>query len=83
VRWFVTPHLLHAWECGFLAEETTRALLCADLFTQSGAEHPPITEADILEPSEACRRQMDYYSHTKNAAAMIERLAGTRSTILA
>lgn len=83
VRWFATPHLPHAWECGHLVEETTRTLLCGDLFTQGGAEHPSLTEADILEPSEACRRQMDYYSHTKNAAGMIERLAATQPTTLA
>jgi flavorubredoxin len=83
VHWFATPHLPHAWECGFLSEETTQTLLCGDLFTQGGAEHPPLTEADILDPSEAFRREMDYYSHTKNAAAMIERLAATRPTTLA
>src|ERR1700732_1905452 len=83
VRWFATPHLPHAWECGFLSEETTKTLLCGDLFTQGGAEHPPLTEADILDPSEAFRREMDYYSHTKTAAAMIERLAATRPTTLA
>lgn len=83
VRWFATPHLPHAWECGFLMEETTGTLLCGDLFTQGGAEHPPLTEDDILEPSEAFRLQLDYYSHTKNAAAMIERLAAARPTTLA
>ena len=30
VRWFDTPHLPHAWECGFLMEEKTRTLLCGD-----------------------------------------------------
>ncbi|HEY6262586.1 MAG TPA: MBL fold metallo-hydrolase [Nitrospiraceae bacterium] len=83
VRWFDMPHLPHGWECGFLVEETTRTLLCGDLFTQPGADHPPVTEADILEPSEAFRHQLDYYSHTKNAAGMIERLAATEPTILA
>ena len=43
VRWFDTPHLPHAWECGFLMEEQTRTLLCGDLFTQGGAEHAAIT----------------------------------------
>src|SRR4051812_20380193 len=28
VRWFDTPHLPHAWECGYLMEEETRTLLC-------------------------------------------------------
>ncbi len=83
VRWFDTPHLPHAWECGFLLEEQTSTLLCGDLFTQGGADLPPITESDILGPSEAFRKQMDYFSHTKNARAMLERLASTNPTTLA
>ena len=83
VRWFDTPHLPHAWECGFLFEETTRTLLCGDLFTQGGAEHPPLTGADILDSSEAFRKQMDYYSHTRNAPGMIDRLAATGPRTLA
>ncbi|HBR52476.1 MAG TPA: MBL fold metallo-hydrolase [Nitrospira sp.] len=83
VRWFDTPHLPHAWECGFLMEERTSTLLCGDLFTQGGADLPPVTESDILGPSEAFRHGMDYFSHTKNARAMLERLASTNPTILA
>ena len=83
VKWFDTPHLPHAWECGFLMEEKTKTLLCGDLFTQPGAEHPAITESDILGPSEAFRHAMDYYSHTKNARGMLERLACAEPTTLA
>jgi flavorubredoxin len=83
VRWFDTPHLPHAWECGFLMEERTKTLLCGDLFTQPGADHPPVTESDILGPSESFRHAMDYYSHTKNARGMLERLASTGPTTLA
>lgn len=83
VRWFDTPHLPHAWECGFLTEESTRTLLCGDLFTQGGTDLPPLTESDILGPSEAFRQQMDYFSHTKNAREMLERLAATGPTTLA
>jgi flavorubredoxin len=83
VRWFDTPHLPHAWECGFMMEETTSTLLCGDLFTQGGTGHPAVTEADILEPSEAFRIALDYYSHTKNATAMIERLARNEPKLLA
>ena len=83
VRWFDTPHLPHAWECGFLMEDRTRTLLCGDLFTQPGAEHPATTESDILGPSEAFRHAMDYYSHTKNGQAMLERLAAAEPTTLA
>ena len=82
VRWLDTPHLPHAWECGVLAEERTATLLCGDLFTQRGADPPPITESDILAPSEAFRRQMDYFSHTKNARVMLERLASTNPRTL-
>lgn len=83
VQWFDTPHLPHAWECGFLMEEKTRTLLCGDLFTQPGNDHSAITESDILGPSEAFRQQMDYFSHTKNVRAMLERLASATPTTLA
>ena len=83
VRWFDTPHLPHAWDCGFLMDERTSMLLCGDLFTQGGADLPPITESDILGPSEAFRHKMDYFSHTKNARVMLERLASTNPTTLA
>ena len=55
VQWIDAPHLPHGWECGYLAETTTRTLLCGDLFTQFGEVHPAITDDDILEPSEAAR----------------------------
>lgn len=83
VRWFDAPHLPHGWDCGFLTEEQTRTFLCGDLFTQGGADLPPVTEADILGPSEAFRHRMDYFSYTKNTRAMLERLASTEPTTLA
>jgi len=83
VRWMDAPHLPHAWECGFLTEEQTSTLFCGDLFTQGGSDLPPITESDILGPSEGFRHAMDYYSHTKNARVMLERLASTNPAILA
>lgn len=83
VRWFDTPHLPHAWECGYLMEEHTSTLLCGDLFTQGGADNPPLTSADVLGPSEAFRKQMDYYSHTKNGRSLLARLAAAKPTTLA
>ena len=83
VRWFDTPHLPHAWECGFLMEDTTRTFFCGDLFTDGGADHPPVTTDDILESSERFRHQLDYYSHTKGARTMLARLAEQRPTMLA
>ncbi len=83
VLWLDTPHLPHAWECGFLMETKSATLLCGDLFTQGGSDNPALTESDILEPSEAFRRQMDYFSHTRNARAMLERLAALQPSTLA
>jgi hypothetical protein len=83
MRWVDAPHLPHAWECGFMAEELTRTLLCGDLFTQGGAGLAPVTEEDILGPSEAFRQKMDYFSYTKNTRMLLERLAATEPATLA
>lgn len=83
VRWLDAPHLPHGWECGFLMEENTSTLLCGDLFTQPGTDLPPLTGADILGPSEAFRGELDYFSHSKNSRALIERLASAQPTTLA
>jgi flavorubredoxin len=82
-RWLDTPHVPHAWECGFIFEERTRTLLCGDLFTQPGAEHPPLSTGDILGPSEAMRSSLDYWAHSTNTRATLERLADLRPTTLA
>ncbi|MBP0590136.1 MBL fold metallo-hydrolase [Paraburkholderia sp. LEh10] len=83
LRWLATPHVPHAWECGMLIDDTTRTLLCGDLFTQGGADLPAITDADILGPSEAFRRSLDYYSHTQHGDMMLERLAALEPLTLA
>jgi flavorubredoxin len=83
VRWFDTPHLPHAWECGLMMELHTRTLLCGDLFTQGGTGETPLTESDILGPSEAFRSPMDYYAHSPDTGAMLERLAAERPQVLA
>jgi flavorubredoxin len=83
ITWHDAPHVPHGWECGYLSESTTSTLFCGDLFTQGGAEHAPIADGDILEPSEAFRQMMDYYSHTKNVRPVLDRLAATNPRTLA
>ena len=83
VRWLDAPHVPHGWETGLLFEETTRTLLCGDLFTQGGTGEAPVTESDVLGPSEAFRKAMDYYSHSKNAGPILAALAATEPTTLA
>jgi flavorubredoxin len=83
VEWIDTPHLPHAWECGYLFERSTRTLLCGDLFTQPGGRSPAVTEADVLGPSEAFRSAMDYFSNTRDTPALIEKLAAREPRLLA
>jgi flavorubredoxin len=83
VRWLDTPHLPHAWECGMLYEERTRTLLCSDLFTQGGTDHTPLTEGDILGPSEVMRASMDYYAHSVNSRELFRQLAALEPRTLA
>jgi flavorubredoxin len=83
VTWLATPHLPHGWECGHLFEQTTRTLFCGDLFTQFGAEHPPVSSDDILELSEQARAGLDYFSHTANCAPLMTKLANCEPEILA
>lgn len=64
-------------------DDTTRTLLCGDLFTQGGAGKGALVETDILGPSEAFRGAMDYYAHAPNTGAMLERLAGESPATLA
>ena len=75
VTWIDAPHVPHAWDNGFLFESEHRTLFCGDLFTQAGSDNPPLTEADILGPSEAMRGAMDYYAHAPQTGAVMERLA--------
>jgi flavorubredoxin len=83
LTWFDAPHLPHAWECGYLFDHSTRTLFCGDLFTQPGFGEKALIESDILEPSEAFRKEMDYYSHTKNGRQLLEKLAATEPETLA
>lgn len=83
VRWLDTPHLPHGWDCGYLLEETTSTLLCGDLFTQPGAVNPPITEGDILGPSEAMRGATDYFAHSEGTRELLEKVAATQPRTLA
>jgi flavorubredoxin len=83
VQWHDTPHLPHSWESGLMTETSTRTFLCGDLFTHPGADVPPLTESDILGPSEQMRSGMDYYSHAADASTMLRRLAATKPVTLA
>jgi len=49
-RYVPTPHLPHGWDAGVLFEETSRTLLCGDLFAHAG-NGPALTNDDIVAPA--------------------------------
>ena len=83
VRWLDTPHMPHGWDCGLMMESKTRTFLCGDLFTQGGPGDVALTEADILGPSEAFRKSMDYFTHAPHTRETLERLARQAPVTLA
>jgi len=66
VRHIDTPHVPHCWEARVLYDETTKTLLCGDLFTHLG-NGPALTKEDIVGPA-------------REAEAMIGRMATVRVT---
>ena len=63
VKWIDTPHLPHGWDAVF--SPRPRQVLAASAATSSRSSARstrPYTESDILEPSEAARVGMDYYT---------------------
>lgn len=83
LKWLYTPHVPHGWDCGILFDQSTRTLLCGDLFTQPGANVPPVTESEVLSASEAMRGMMDYYAHAVSTTPVLERLASLDPSMLA
>lgn len=75
LTWQSTPHLPHGWECGYLHDATTGTLFCGDLFTQPGLGETAVTEQDILAPSDAFRRELDYFAHGRDTARLLDKLA--------
>ena len=83
MKWFYTPHVPHGWDCGILFDLSTKTLFCGDLFTQPGANMPPVTESEVLTTSETMRGMMDYYAHASSTSAILENLADLHPSLLA
>jgi flavorubredoxin len=47
VRHLTTPQVPHAWDAGLMYDETTKTLLCGDLFSWMGPYQP--TTGDLME----------------------------------
>jgi flavorubredoxin len=82
IRYIDTPHVPHGWEAGVLFEETTRTLLCGDLFTHIG-NGPALVETDIVAPAMAAEDVFHATALTPSTATSIRKLAALKPTTLA
>jgi flavorubredoxin len=82
LRHIDTPHVPHGWEARVLYEETTRTLLCGDLFTQLG-DGPVSTADDIGEPAAEAEDVFGATCLTPSTAPTIRTLAALEPTTLA
>jgi len=74
VRYIDTPHTPHGWDAGVLYEESTRTLLCGDLFSQLGAG-AALTEGDIVGPAVAAEDMFKYSCLNPNMGSTIRSLS--------
>lgn len=65
-----------------LYEESTRTLLCGDLFTQLG-DGPALTSSDVVGPAVAAEDLFQYSSLSPNMGTAIRALAGLAPRTLA
>lgn len=82
LRHIDTSHVPHGWEARVLFEETTRTLLCGDLFTRLG-DGPAITEDDIVGPAMEAEGLFRYSSLTPDTAAVMRKLGDLAPVTLA
>jgi len=74
VRFIDTPHTPHGWDAGVMYEESTRTLLCGDLFTQLG-DGPALTQSDVVGPATAAEDLFQYSCLNPSMGATIRGLA--------
>ena len=82
IRHIDTPHVPHGWEARLLFEESTKTLLCGDLFTQLG-DGPPVTTDDIVEPAGQAEDVFGATCLTPRTGPTIRSLAELTPTTLA
>ena len=74
VRHVYTPHVPHAWDAGLLYEETTKTLLCGDLFGWASSFNA-MTDGDLRERAAAAEDLFHATALTPATAPTIRRLA--------
>lgn len=74
VRFVDTPHTPHGWDAAVVFEESTRTLLCGDLFTQFG-ESPLSEGRDIVGPAIQAEDILAYSALSPGMGTTIRNLA--------
>ena len=82
MRHIDTPHVPHGWEARVMFEETTRTLLCGDLFTQLG-NGPAVTGEDIVGPAMEAEALFRGTSLAPDATTVMRRLGDLAPVTLA
>lgn len=82
LRFIATPHVPHNWESGLWFDETTRTLLCGDLFTSLG-DGPAIVETDLVEAALVAEQLFRSSSIGPAIPATLRTLAELEPTTLA
>ena len=83
-----TPHLPHGWDAALLFEETTKTLLCSDLFHQVGKVEP-LTTSDVVGRSREAMKEYqagllaDYAPYTHYTGQLFQKLAALKPASLA
>ena len=82
--WIDTPHLPHGWECGYLFEESTGdPLLRRPLHAAAARRRPRSPRPTSSARARRFARPLDYFAHTRDTDAPLERLARSKPTTLA
>jgi flavorubredoxin len=82
VRHLDTPHVPHGWEARVLYEESTKTLLCGDLFTHLG-NGPALTTDDVVEPAGLAEDMFLATALAPSTGAAIRKLAELAPSTLA
>jgi flavorubredoxin len=77
-----TPHVPHNWEARVLYEQSTKTLLCGDLFSHLG-DGPAVTESDLVGPAIDTEKVFLATSLTPATSPTMRRLAALEPTTLA
>ncbi|MCU1345084.1 MAG: hypothetical protein JWL70_1350, partial [Acidimicrobiia bacterium] len=82
LQWIDTPHVPGPWEAGVLYDQTTKTLLCGDLFSRTGPA-PGTTTDGIADAAIAHDQLMHGHAYTPSTAPTLRRLAALEPQRLA